>query len=83
MAAVEEAPAVIQQATSDQPEQQAAAEQPEKQENKQEQDDSNFPIADIDETAKYIDELEDGAEKLSIEVENHSGNSIFEQTNKK
>ena len=81
MAAVEEAPAVIQQATSDQPEQQAAAAttaQPEKQENKQEQDDSNFPIADIDETAKYIDELEDGAEKLSIEVENHSGDSITE-----
>ena len=53
MAEVEAAP-VIEQAASDV----AAAEQPEKMETevkKQETDDCNYPLEDIDETAKVLD----------------------------
>jgi len=45
-------------------------------ETKKEEDDCNFPIAECDETAKFIDELEEGAQKLSIDVANHPVNLL-------
>merc|ERR1711935_301824 len=43
---------------------------------KKEEDDCNFKIVDIDETAKFIDELEEGAQKLTIDVANHPVNLL-------
>lgn len=48
----------------------AAAESTEEPETPKESD-VNYPIVDIDETAKFIDELEEGAQQLSIDCENH------------
>jgi hypothetical protein len=45
---------------------------PQKQTDKTEiEDDCNFPIKDINETEKFIDEMEEGVEKIQIDVEGH------------
>ena len=86
MAEVEAAP-VIEQAASDVAAAETQPEKMETEVKKEEKDDCSYPLEDIDETAKviccifffknlffqFIDELEEGTQKLCIDVPNHAG----------
>merc|ERR1712142_472721 len=44
----------------------------EKSEKTEKEDDCNYPIKDINETEKFIDEAEDSSNRISVDIENHS-----------
>jgi len=46
------------------------AEKPE--EKTEQEDDCNYPIKDINETEKFIDEAEESSNRISVDIENHS-----------
>jgi len=67
-----EEPTVV-AAANPEPVQDVVMEKPEKEPEPKTEDDSNLPLKDINEMEKFIDEAEESSNKISVDIENHSG----------